>query len=193
MENSTTITIIATALLKAQQSMGNAIKDSENPFFKSKYADLNSVREACIPALNANGITALQPMVHIAGKNFIQTVLLHESGEYLTSLTEIIYSKQNDAQSQGSGISYARRYGLQSMTNVGAYDDDGHTASQPIKVENKPEKPKAILTNPQSMELLKGCKNLDVLKQTFLSLTPAMQIEMEAFKNELKEKLTPKK
>ena len=80
MENSATITKIASALLKAQSSMGNATKDNTNPFFKSKYADLNSVREACLPLLNANGITALQPMVHINGKNFVNTILLHESG-----------------------------------------------------------------------------------------------------------------
>ena len=112
MKTSESITKIASALLKAQMNMGNALKDSKNPFFKSKYADLNSVREACMPSLNANGITALQPMVNIKGKNFINTILLHESGEYLSSLTEIIYSKQNDAQAQGSGITYARRYGL---------------------------------------------------------------------------------
>lgn len=122
---------IATALLKAQMEMGNAKKDSNNPFFKSKYADLNSIREACIPALNKNGIVVLQPIVHIDGKNFVKTLLLHESGESIESITEIIYSKQNDAQAQGSGITYARRYGLQSLVNVGADDDDGNKASTP--------------------------------------------------------------
>ena len=129
METSQTITKISSALLKAQTSMGNAIKESSNPFFKSKYADLNSVREACLPLLNSNGITALQPMVNKDGKNYINTILLHESGEFLSSLTEIIYSKQNDAQAQGSGITYARRYGLQSFVNIGADDDDGNKAS----------------------------------------------------------------
>lgn len=140
MENSATITKIASALLKAQSSMGNATKDNTNPFFKSKYADLNSVREACLPLLNANGITAIQPMVHINGKNFVNTILLHESGEFLSSLTEIIYSKQNDAQAQGSGITYARRYGLQSFVNIGSEDDDGHKASQP-EVKKEAAKP----------------------------------------------------
>jgi len=128
--------LIAKALIEAQKEMGNAKKDSVNPFFKSKYADLNSVREACIPALNAHGIAVLQPTVHIDGKNFVRTVLLHESGESFESLTEIIYNKQNDAQAQGSGISYARRYGLQSLVNVGAEDDDGNKAvEQPKKKE----------------------------------------------------------
>jgi hypothetical protein len=125
---------IAKALVAAQKEMGNAKKDSVNPFFKSKYADLNSVREACMPALNNHGIAVLQPHVHIDGKNFVKTLLLHESGEYIECLTEIIYNKINDAQAQGSGISYARRYGLQSLINIGAEDDDGNKAVEPKKI-----------------------------------------------------------
>jgi len=127
----TEIKQFAKAFIAAQAQMGNATKDSDNPFFKSKYADLNSVREACLPALNANGIAVLQPIIQIDGKNFVKTLLLHESGESMESLTEIVYSKQNDAQAQGSGITYARRYGLQSLVNIGAEDDDGNKASQP--------------------------------------------------------------
>ena len=123
---------IAVALLKAQHEMSNPIKGATNPFFKSKYADLNAVREAVIPVLNAHGIVVLQPMVHENDRNFVRTVLLHESGEMLESFTEIVY-KQNDAQAQGSGITYARRYGLQSMVCVGADDDDGNAASTPAK------------------------------------------------------------
>lgn len=143
MENS--IKQIAVALVKAQSEMGNAVKDSANPFFKSKYADLNSIREACLPVLNSNGIVVLQPTVHIDGKNFIKTILLHESGESIEGLTEIVYSKQNDAQAQGSGITYARRYGLQSLVNVGADDDDGNKASQPVKKEESKPKEKTYL------------------------------------------------
>lgn len=122
---------IATALLKAQSEMSNPKKGATNPFFKSKYADLNAVREAVIPTLNANGISVLQPIVHVDGKNFVKTILLHDSGEMLESLTEILYNKQNDAQAQGSGISYARRYSLQSFVCVGADDDDGQKAVEP--------------------------------------------------------------
>jgi len=124
---------IATALVKAQSEMSNPQKGNTNPFFKSKYADLNAVREAVIHVLNSNGIVVLQPMVNIEGKNFIKTVLLHESGQQIESFTEIIYSKQNDAQAQGSGITYARRYGLQSLVCVGADDDDGNKASQTVQ------------------------------------------------------------
>ena len=130
----TNIKQISTALVKAQSEMSNAKKGSSNPFFKSKYADLNSIREASIPVLNAHGISVLQPIVHIDGKNFVKTILLHESGESLDSHTEIVYSKSNDAQAQGSGISYARRYGLQSFLCIGADDDDGNTAVRPTNI-----------------------------------------------------------
>lgn len=131
--------LIAKAFIQAQTEMGTALKDSKNPFFKSSYADLNSVRDACVPVLNKHGIAVLQPIVHIDGKNFVKTLLLHESGETIEGLTEIVYSKQNDAQAQGSGITYARRYGLQSLVNIGAEDDDGNKASGNKVVEQKIE------------------------------------------------------
>ena len=134
---------IATALLKAQSEMSNPKKGATNPFFKSKYADLNAIREAVIPTLNENGISVLQPIVHVDGKNFVKTILLHESGELMESLTEIIYNKQNDAQAQGSGISYARRYALQSFVCVGSADDDGNDAcSKPNATKEIIEKAK---------------------------------------------------
>jgi hypothetical protein len=125
MKTSESIAKIAPDLLKAQQSMGDASKGASNPFFKSKYADLNAVREAGIPPLNANNISVLQPTVVENGKQYIETILIHTSGEFMSSLTEVIIGKANNAQDAGSGISYARRYGLQSFLNIGAVDDDG--------------------------------------------------------------------
>jgi len=122
---------IATALVKAQLEMVAPKKGSVNPFFKNKYADLNDVLSAVVPALNNNGIVLLQPLVNIEGKNYVKTVLMHESGETFESLAEIFCNKQNDAQAQGSGITYARRYGLQSFLAIGSEDDDGHKAVQP--------------------------------------------------------------
>lgn len=131
---------IAPAIVKAQSKLGNAVKDSKNPFFKSTYADLNAVREAVLPAFNEEGIAVLQPTVFFEGKKWVQTMLLHTSGEYYSSLTEILTTKETDAQAQGSGISYARRYGLQALPNIGAEDDDGNAASgrkaaEPIRKE----------------------------------------------------------
>lgn len=137
MRKSESISKIAGALLQAQTEMGDAVKGSANPFFKSKFADLNSVREASIPVLNKNKIGVYQPTVYLDGKAFVETTLIHESGEWLASETEIVYAKQNDPQGQGSGISYARRYGLQSLLNIGAVDDDGEGAMDRPKSYSK--------------------------------------------------------
>ena len=129
MNSSPTITKIAAALVKAQSEMGNAVKGSDNPFFKKKYADLNSVREAALPALNKYGVTVLQPTIVIDGINYVETILMHESGEFISGVTQIITDKPNDAQRHGSGLSYARRYGFQSIVNIGAEDDDANSIS----------------------------------------------------------------
>lgn len=142
MNKSESIVKIASALLKSQREMGNATKESKNPFFKSSYASLNAVREAVTPALNANGITVLQPTVELNGKSYVETLLLHESGEWISGLTEVVAAKINDPQAAGSGISYSRRYGLQSLLSIGAEDDDGEAAMG----RNKPTyAPKAAL------------------------------------------------
>lgn len=129
MIKSESIVKIAAAIVKAQSEMGNAIKDSTNPFFKSKYADLLSVLDASLPALNKNGISVLQPTIVQDGKNYVQTILMHESGEYISGITEIKVKEANNPQAEGSGISYARRYGLSALVSIGVADDDGNAAS----------------------------------------------------------------
>ena len=128
MKCSESIVKISQALLKAQSEMGNAVKGGTNPFFKSKYADLNSVREACIPVLNKHGVMVLQPNVFIDGKPFVETVLLHESGEFISGVTEIVCKVDNDPQQKGSSTTYSRRFGLMSMLNIGTSDDDAEAA-----------------------------------------------------------------
>jgi|GEM_PF-1452444 len=147
MNSSQSITKISIALVKAQREMGNAVKGSANPFFKSKYADLNAVREAVLPVFNNNGISVIQPTCVIDGKNYVETILLHESGEFLSGVTEIISDKPNDAQKHGSGLSYARRYGLSSIAGIGAEDDDANHASskQETKYEKEPALEKAVM------------------------------------------------
>lgn len=128
MKTSESIGTIAALLLKAQMSMGDAKKGASNPFYSSTYADLNSIREVAGPVLNALEITILQPTVVIDGKNYVETVLLHSSGEFVSAQTAIINDK-GTAQAEGSGLSYARRYGLQALLNIGAVDDDAETAT----------------------------------------------------------------
>jgi len=175
---------LATALVKAQMEMVTPKKTALNPFFKNKYADLNSILEVVLPAFNNNGIVVLQPTTTVEGKNYVRTILMHESGEQIESLTEIIFSKINDAQSQGSGISYARRYGLQSFVSVGSADDDGQKAVEPPKPLNAEQK--------QNEKYLIGCKDLAELGTTWKGFNTTEQKRTEPLKNELKLKLTNK-
>ncbi len=132
------LTKIAPALLAAQKEMGNAAKDAKNPFFKSSYSTLNSVREAVTPALHKHGIVLLQShgITLGTGQPYVETMLLHESGEFITSQTAIVCKEANNPQALGSAISYARRYGLASMLSIGAEDDDGNFATFTKPVSN---------------------------------------------------------
>lgn len=129
MNKSESIATIAKALVKSQLEMVSAVKDSKNPFFKSNYADINALREVSLPVLNVNGVSVLQPTTLIDGIDYVETTLLHESGEFMTSLTRIIFNKVNDAQNYGAGVTYARRFGLQAFLCIGAEDDDGNLIS----------------------------------------------------------------
>jgi len=138
MNKSETLTKLAVALVKAQAEIGIAKKDTANPFFKSKYADLTEVIATVKPALNKHGITFLQIVV----EGGVETVLLHESGEYISGITPIVVAKQNDPQALGSAITYAKRYGLQAMIGVPSDDDDGEAAmgrGAPKLVQRQPQ------------------------------------------------------
>lgn len=130
MKTSNNISNLTKALLKAQSQMGAAKKDAKNPFFKSSYADLPTVMEVVKGPLNEAGIVVLQPASHQDGKNFITTTLIHgESGEWMSSETEVVSAKANDPQAFGAAQTYARRFGLQAMLFIPAEDDDGNTAA----------------------------------------------------------------
>lgn len=151
---SITTTKISGALLRAQSKMSNAVKDSSNPFFKSKYADLNAVREACQTLLNAEGVLISQPVIQKDGKNYLRTELTHaESGEFVASDVEIVCAKQNDPQALGSAITYARRYGLQALVGLGAEDDDGNAGSGKSAPEAKTTATRATFRKPAAAKL----------------------------------------
>lgn len=121
---------IAVALAAAQATMGKALKSSSNPHFESKYADLSSVVDACMPSLNEHGIAVIQPTSDDENGRYVETILIHgESGEELRCRVPLIVSK-NDMQGYGSAVTYARRYGLMSMAGIAPEDDDGNAAAK---------------------------------------------------------------
>ena len=152
MKESATLEKLAKALRVAQSIMGTASKDSVNPHFKSKYADLASVWDACRKPLTANGLTILQPVSCDGSNVTITTRLLHESGEFIEeSLT--LQATQNTPQAIGSAITYGRRYGLSSMIGIAAdEDDDGHQASYRSIADLTHEQVKILPTHPVKIE-----------------------------------------
>jgi len=135
---SETINELATALSKAQGAIGGAIKDSTNPFFKSKYADLKSVWCVIREPLSANGLSIVQ--FPESGENGVklETILMHTSGQWLSNSFEMPVMKK-DAQAVGSAITYARRYALTAIMGVYQEDDDGNTATSKAPAQPIPQ------------------------------------------------------
>jgi len=130
MQSSESIATIAGALVKAQKEIGKAGKNAENPHLKSKYANLAEVWETCQEVLPKHGLAVMQ-LPAPAGDNetlLLETVLLHESGEWISSMISMPLPKR-DPQGYGSALTYARRYGLAAAAGVVQDDDDGHAAT----------------------------------------------------------------
>lgn len=162
---------LAQALAKAQGEITNALKDKDNPFFKSTYADLASVWDACREPLSKNGLSVTQTLgTDQSGRIALTTLLMHSSGEWISSVVPIIPVKQ-DPQSVGSAITYMRRFSLSALVGVAPSekpteddldeDDDGNAASG--RAQNpgpriaptgpSPIKPKADIAPPQKPQM----------------------------------------
>ena len=124
-------------LLAVQKEIGKISKDSTNPFFKSKYFDINALLDAVKPVLSDHGLLLLQPLTHIDGQAAIKTMLIEvETGDMIDVMTPL--TENSDPQKMGSAITYYRRYSLQSLLGLQAEDDDGNKASgKKKKVESK--------------------------------------------------------
>ncbi len=140
MQTSESINELATALSKAQGKIKGAVKDAENPHFRSRYADLASVWDACREALTSNGLSVLQTPRGVATEGGwtveMETRLLHSSGQWVSDTLTVPVGKP-DAQGLGSALTYARRYALASFVGVAPEDDDGNaaTASGGVKAQ----------------------------------------------------------
>jgi hypothetical protein len=121
---------IATALVKAQNQFGPALKSNTNPHFRSKYADLSACVEAVVDALNANGVFLMQQTSECLDGVIVETLFLHESGESLSSGKLHVPAAKQDPQGYGSALTYARRYSLMAACGIAPEDDDGNAASR---------------------------------------------------------------
>jgi hypothetical protein len=130
MNKSETIGALAAALAKAQGQMAGAMKDSTNPHFKSKYADLASIVEAIKAPLSNNGIAYVQTVVEHESAAGIETILMHSSGEWMSTGPCFVPVAKTDAQGYGSAMTYARRYSLAAACGCAPEDDDGNAAAK---------------------------------------------------------------
>lgn len=187
---------LATALSKAQGEMQAAIKDSINPFFKSKYADLGSVWDAARPVLCKHGLCVMQTTDVIGDKNILITTLAHSSGQWMKS-SILINPTKNDSQGVGAAMTYLRRYTLAAMVGVVTEDDDGETAvGRGQSIERKQEQPKKpesktndlpiptnSVTAPPEKNLALNQEQIDTLRSYMPKITPECKINFFNFFN----------
>ena len=161
MKTSTSITTIAKSLAAASASLRNPGQDATNPHFRSKYTSLVGLIDSLRPPLAAQGIIVLQPVSSpVAGRVRVETVLLHSSGEWMSSTADL--PSGATAQSFGAAVAYLRRYALQSMLGVSGdadADDDGEAervkAEKPAKSAVKRSLTTAAATAPDTYVVLK--------------------------------------
>ena len=139
MQRSESINELAKALASAQAEIGTASKDRENPHFRSRYATLASVQDACRAALSRHGLSVVQLPGGEGQRVEMTTVLMHSSGQWISCSGTFIATK-GDPQGIGSAITYARRYQLAAIAGVAPDDDDdGNAASEPVKQAPPPK------------------------------------------------------
>lgn len=139
MKTSESIKNIAIALIAFHKELQPVKKGETNPFFKSKYADLPAILEAIEKPLEKSGLSFVQ---FPEGENYLCTMLMHTTGEWMTSSVKMTLSKQ-DAQGFGSCITYYRRYALGSILGISTEKDDDGEGSfvRPKKEEKQISKP----------------------------------------------------
>lgn len=156
-EFSENINELAAALAIAQGEMKNAKKTADNPYYKSKYADLAECWDTCREILSKNKLSVVQMPGKMTNSKEIEltTMLLHASGQWMKSTMTVIAAKP-DSQSIGSAITYGRRYALAAMVGIAQEDDDGNAASN-AKTNDTDNKPWVIKKGDKT--LIKSAEN----------------------------------
>jgi hypothetical protein len=147
-------------LWKAKQEIGKVVKGNDNPFFKSKYADLNTILEAIEPALFKHGLILLQPCIN----NIVESQIIDcESGQMVTS--SLVLPEITDPQKRIASVSYFRRATVQSLLSLQAIDDDGNTATEAIKTQKPSISDERF--NGAVQSIIRGDYSIEQLKSQF--------------------------
>ena len=167
MLKSESIAALAKAIALSQLHVENAMKSSTNPHFKSKYADLAEILNTVRPVFSANGIAIVQTPTFESGVASVETMLCHESGEFISSICSSPVSKQ-DAQGIGSAITYLRRYSLAAMCGIAQEDDDGqHAVQEPQTQRQAPSRKLSNAEREMGVADMKGAPDEAALKQVW--------------------------
>jgi hypothetical protein len=137
-EKSENIAEIIKALIKIQPQLKPAIKDKANPFLKSKYADLSGVWDSCRDLLKESGLAVVQVCGIGDNGSYLETILMHESGQWISGKYPLKPVKDDDPQAMGSAMTYARRYNLAAILGIVTDDDDAEGAMG-RQTESKPK------------------------------------------------------
>lgn len=138
MEKSENIAEIIKALIKIQPQLKPAIKDKANPFLKTKYADLSGVWDSCRNLLKESGLAVVQVCGIGDNGSYLETILMHESGQWISGKYPLKPVKDDDPQAMGSAMTYARRYNLAAILGIVTDDDDAEGAMG-RQTESKPK------------------------------------------------------
>ena len=167
MLKSESIAALAKAIALSQLHVENALKSSTNPHFKSKYADLAEILNTVRPVFSANGIAIVQTPTFESGVASVETMLCHESGEFISSVCSSPVSKQ-DAQGIGSAITYLRRYSLAAMCGIAQeYDDGQHAVQEPQTQRQAPSRKLSNAEREMGVADMKGAPDEAALKQVW--------------------------
>lgn len=182
MYQSEQINELATALCKCQSEMQFAVKDSKNPHFNSRYADLSAVWDAVREPLTKNNLCVTQTVQFIDGKTVLVSMLMHNSGQWIKSYLPIKTDKDT-CQGWGSGITYARRYSLAALVGCVQDDDDGNAAEPDANSKKKPKESKASKEEKEEDDTPPTEKELDDLMKLKAKCDPNYTLNIDSWLN----------
>lgn len=192
MNRSESIIELCKAMANAFGEIENAVKDKTNPHFRSKYADLGNVVDAIKPALTKNGLFFCQHSHDKESHVCVETIIYHQSGEFMSCGFVSVPVSKHDAQGFGSAMTYARRYSLSAAFGVAPEDDDGNAASKAAPA------PKSKSEKDQYIKSIAESEDENELRETYTKAVQAMRgdrlaiVEIAAAKDKRKAELQGK-
>lgn len=180
--HSDSIKAISKSLLAFQGKVDGVEKNKANPHFKSRYANLEAVRDTAVPALQEVGIVYTQSPGPITDGNMsLTTMLIHaESGEWMKFTGEISLGKR-DPQGVGSALTYMQRYSLMAALGLPPVDDDGEGAMERSRPVPAPVKTEQLQdTYLKHLNAITGSKTIAALQTAFQAMTTDTSLTAQA-------------